>query len=628
MIFFFLDFNRKYVILNIVGEDMNYVNEEFFQNLKSKCSLVKKNMVKTLVMVPLSVSLVLGGTIPTVAYNYQEYQPYYDEDGNPTNRTENKTSSENEKESTSEKITTPSHTETKKQSTQQETTTTKPIKQESTTVNTQPSKQESVTTNTNQNFQTSVNFSTSSESSNFLNQIVSLSKEEGTSFANKVHNRPVTYKNSEYFGVDEALTRYENLKAYQSNVTFQIIQNGKINENLLKQKILANNEQCVGTNHYIRYKELSKSDFDKVFQALVDGLNTYLKDEIDIAKLEEKLNNLKIFEMGLAGSGVVSDEGDVLAVNLKVIAVQQKYYPQIDYLRFTVIHEASHLIQVNSLQEKNEQGWSRNYGIAYEWEDLKVNPLMNNWYVEGAAEDLAINHENVSDIPGYVNDVKAIQSLTVATIVRDDIEEDTISKLSLQSDLDKWFEVFNCKTKEDKKEIINMMFSFDIWLNQNRDFYDYYQSQTGKDLDRSTYEISLKSSIAQTLTKQFYENLSSKIVTSNVPLKDIFSSIEVFEMEMSRITWYASRQNTDNAIFVKMYQEIQDEFFDILAKKVHTNKSEIYNLYNSYYRDSQTNVIDNIMLNKEENDYMSKVMESRSTLKSKSGPVNQLSPYR
>ncbi len=537
---------------------MKYFNREFFTKLKGKLKIMKEKSVRRLTVLSLATILLVSGcgVHNNVNTPINTNSGYYQE----------------------------SYTSISNSSNTQETTITVPeIKSE-----------------------------LSEESLITLEKLTSISEQDYNNFVSYTHAFKVDYENSKYFQIDEALDKYKNINEYET-ISSNFIKDGKLEEEALKRRILDNNNQYFADRKSGRYSLLDSTTFDKVFNALVDSINYQLArgTDIDIAQLDDNLTNLRLFRMTSPGSGMVTDDG-ILAVNLEVIATRQLEYPNVDYLRMTVIHEGNHLMQISSVKEREEEGYSKNLGIAYSWDDLKVNPLLYTWYTESSAEYLKYyQYGEGAENTSYENQVKALEMLTLTTMLKDGADETTFAKLSFQSDLNKLFTLFNCQDDTEKLEILNMMYALEICLNQPTEFTKFYKEQTSSSLDIYSYQDSLKSSIAQTLTKRFYENLASYMKNNQISLKSIFSMISSFEVEMNRFTKYSNDYYIgSNESFINMYKEIQGEYFEILSNSLDMSIEELSTLYNSYYHDGIANV-NNATLETTEEDFINRLLQSR-----------------
>lgn len=324
------------------------------------------------------------------------------------------------------------------------------------------------------------------------------------------------------------------------------------------------------------------------------------------------------------GSGMVTDDG-IMAFNLEVIATRQQQYPNVDYLRMTVLHEGNHLVQVSSVKERENEGYDRNLGIAYSWNDLKVNPLLYTWYVESSAEYLKNYQygEGIERTANYENQVKSLESVTLATLLKDGVTETTFAQLSLQSDLNKLFEHFNCRTDADKLEVLQMMYSLEVCLNQPTEFSKFYKETTGSSLDIYNYQDSLKASIAQTLTKKFYENLAISTASNQYSLKDIFSIMSTFEIEMNRLTKFSNDYyEASNREFISNYGGIQRQYLELISKSLNMSVDDLLSLYNSYYHDDISKVNQMNTTNGKEN-FINELLQNRETNRQRA--VNEMS---
>lgn len=550
---------------------INYFNKDFFGKMKRRLKLIKEKKLRKLVTLSLSLSLLLSGC--GVLKSVRSDSPvtntstYYQENVSNSNPTSNQNSD------TFEVAEMPSDL--------------------------------------------------SREDKLLLEQIASINEQDYNNFFSYVHNLPVDYQNSEYFQIDQAFSRYQNIKEYET-VSSNFIKDGRIDEVALKQQIMKNNKEYFANKKSGKYSLLDNATFDKVFIALIDTLNYNLQSgmDIDIAQLDDNLTNLRIFRMTSPGSGMVTDDA-ILAVNLEVIATRQLEYPNVDYLRMTVIHETNHLTQASSVKEREMEGHSKNIGIAYSWDDLNVNPLLYTWYTESSAEYLKYyQYGEGAENSTYENQVKALEALTFTTILKDGVDETTLAKVSLQPDLNELFNIFNCQTDQDKIEILNMMYALEICLNQPTEFTKFYKEKTGTTLDLYSYQDSLKTSIAQTLTKRFYENLATRSIENKISLKEAFSFIATFELEMSRFTKYSNDYYMDtNESFLAMYRDIQNEYFAMLSNSLNRSVEELNSLYSTYYHDgisssNQTN------LSQGKADFMNRLLQSRN--ESKKYAINEI----
>lgn len=402
------------------------------------------------------------------------------------------------------------------------------------------------------------------------------------SFQNYISDIEVVYKDSDLFGVEEAFELYNNMNINNTSSN-TVINSNKVDENKLYQSVLENNKKFLKNDKTNKYKDINQSQLKNIVTIISVHLNEQLQvnNEIDINILDSTLKNLKIFECDIFGNACVELEDEKLCLNFKAINSLQQQNPDVDVLERTIKHESAHLIQVGYSQNSE---FKYNMGMSYSYSNLLVNPLYWQWYVEAAAEKLTL--KEIDDAPfSYRDQVKGLESLTLATIADKDSETTDIEELSLQKDLNRLFEYFNVDTASQKEEILKMMFSYDIIFSNNKEFVEYVKEKKGTfDLIQLyDYQDELKSSICQTLTKVFYSNLSNSLVGQEMSLNDVFSLIRVFETEMCRISDYDNATKTTiNSTFVNSYNSIQDEFFDNLSSATSISNDEIKLLYYGY----------------------------------------------
>ncbi len=122
-----------------------------------------------------------------------------------------------------------------------------------------------------------------------------------------------------------------------------------------------------------------------------------------------------------------------------------------------------------------------------------------------------------------------VYALEAAAIIDDDNSKDCICDLTYTNDLNELYRVFNCETEEEKREILNMMYSITIQQDGPEDFYDVYPGEEEQD-GVAILQRNLRGSIFTTLAQKFYSNLANEIQKEDaVTLQDAFFLIYNFE---------------------------------------------------------------------------------------------------
>ena len=124
------------------------------------------------------------------------------------------------------------------------------------------------------------------------------------------------------------------------------------------------------------------------------------------------------------------------------------------------------------------------------------------------------------------------------------------------------------------------------------------------------FEENLKGSVALTESKMFYTSLLKRINNKSISLNEVFSVISVFELEISRQTWYQSKYGNLEE-FLEGYNIIQEEFFGVLSINSGISIEEIKHLYYLYNANYSQEGVDVSFLSDKENTYLKYIVTSR-----------------
>ena len=461
---------------------------------------------------------------------------------------------------------------------------------------------------------------------------IKLSGEANTAVQKFISGVRTNYQHEELFGIEAALERYYAIKKYETTSN-EFITNGRLDRQKLRDRIKANNDEYLSSHSGNFYSAYSDADFSKLFGIFADTIDYWLGQAdaigIDINGLDEKLGYVKLLAGGMV-EGHVSNEGDILALNLSAIAGGQNAKPELDWFKNIAIHETNHFIQNAGAAAMAYEGYDLNVGLFYKWEDLTVNPLYWSWYIEGAAEKLKLEaYGQGAEVTHYDERVRALESIMLATILNEDYGIATAEKLSLQRDLDRFFTLLNCRTEEDKKEIVKMMYALEINFNESKDFFDAYESRTGSRMDsgdRRSLGFSYRASAAGTLAKVFYSDLANRMSAERLRLEDVFMLISAFEIELSRLTWYSSDGDRlrINMEFISNYASIQDRFFSELSEESGIGIDMIVKAYNAYHASSSPDSVQISFLSADENRAISELLTDRLRFNPKQRSINEV----
>ncbi len=398
-----------------------------------------------------------------------------------------------------------------------------------------------------------------------VNSNVSMDKNELLNFEQSINSIEVSYPYSELYGMADSLKNYNELN---KSITFEntLIENNQVNFDKFYNLVVANNEELVSS------KKTSHSNVKQICEIVCEIANNYLSNnpDADYGLLSKKLSTLKIEQYSGLDYGYYNSQKNTIGMN-----------PDVDTerLRKVIIHEVYHFLQNGPSAVVGDSNVESQSGFCYVFKNDKMNALNFTWLSEGGAEYLSMDYNKIKDPEIYTNVITNMQTIKTATILNKNNNTTNFEKLSLSNDLSDLFKYFNVTDDENKMEILNMMYAYELVIDLNqysssRTFYNLYRNEVNKyDL-----EDELKESIAKTLTKQFYSNLSE---FSNIKVKDAFSIISIYENELSRFLWYESKASKYQDFFT-VYNDIQRGYFELVANKLGVDAETLIEMYTKY----------------------------------------------
>lgn len=376
----------------------------------------------------------------------------------------------------------------------------------------------------------------------------------------------------------------ESLKMYEAETKFSN-NHQKILENVtvtsLYNKVLENNKNYLESKNICFYDEMSKSDIKKICEYIVETYNEYLINEnINIEETKCILNNLKIFEGSSAANAFINDEY-CLVVSPGMIDVLEimNDNKEVDVFKNTIIHETMHIAQMSCPDHISET--VKMIGTTPQYQDLSLNPLDFSWYYEASAEKCTVNYTN-DDPLVYEYMINYLESLSLATILNNNVKVSQNETNCYTKDLNSIFEMFDCTTEEEKIEIINMLYSIQIIEVEPEEFFNSLNNELTRD-ETSVLKKDLRSSICSTLTKYFYINLIEQTKNKDVTLQDLFFIITLFENDINSHINYNTQENYYYyGDFLTYYKQIQNDFFKVVASSSGYSYESILEQFNDY----------------------------------------------
>ena len=221
------------------------------------------------------------------------------------------------------------------------------------------------------------------------------------------------------------------------------------------------------------------------------------------------------------------------------------------------------------------------------YNDEEINPLIWFWLEEGLTE---INKSNCRDVPisTYRTYINYIKTLSFLLSIDSEVGCFPLEKMTFGHDMESFFALFDAKTDEDKKDIIRLMFSIDVFQTGPYQFYEKFKQEYGIDLNNDEeaeddYRLCLKADILEDFSILFFRNLAREINKGNVTLQDAYYLIKVFERRICdhfSVKYY--KYMIDGKDFFNSYISMRDEFFEILSEDNDFTAKEIKDNYMNY----------------------------------------------
>lgn len=449
-----------------------------------------------------------------------------------------------------------------------------------------------------------------------INSSITFDSNEMMGFANFVNRQEVIYPYSEIFNYDQVISKYNSVSNYTpSSVNY--FEGGYISADKVYSIVKDNNKKA----NLAEVAKMSDSELYKICSVISDTINEYIRNypDTNLNFLSEKLSELKILNYDNFSNGYYDATNGKMGFSTQYLnSISDEFYKTV------VRHETYHFLESNSLKERQDRNIDTRFGFLYKFNDVDVNSFDWLWYIEGATEYLANGNNTSQERKTYESAVKSIDCIKIATLLNGSVNVDDFENLVLSKDLDDFFEYFNCNTEQEKREILNLMYSYSIKYNMNSSADSFFKTYKTKYSDgKYNYQISkeLNNSIMKTLTKNFYYNLSLSLQNKTVTNEDIFALISIFESELSREFSYSVEYKNLESFF-EFYAEIQSEFFEIIAKKTNTSVDEIQGIYNAYNKKMDIDLTNNTIINGEKKDFYNFIKESR-----KSNRINSINYF-
>ena len=396
------------------------------------------------------------------------------------------------------------------------------------------------------------------------------------------------YPHSELFFLDEALERRAQMPPRAGVPQVDILANGRITADELFDLVTENNRILLEERSLALRRELDEEFLRFACELIAEVLTAELARHnfVNLDEIRYNVANLYILQAGRGmASGYISTSGGIgLNPNIMNDVAVIRRNPL--STEITIVHEVQHLLQwVPCRERERDTSVSRAFGFMYEFEDLKVNSMYWDWFIEAAAERLAVDFLD-AEVLAYITMVSYLDSLTFVNIFRDDVGVHDVARLTQQPSLEEFFAFFNAETPDEQREILNFFYAVEIIQLEPQDFMDIYEEWLGHPIeldDLIQLKVELRIGALETLTKAFYSNLSQAMVGRSIDLHDIFRLIAMYEATYNT---HFSYDNPDRFHIIRgslgNYLKMQDAFFAQIAEVLGVGVDDIKAGYNAY----------------------------------------------
>ena len=423
-------------------------------------------------------------------------------------------------------------------------------------------------------------------SNNDISPNIHLKKECADSLKSKLDGISVEFPYNDLYQTEECYKRLQTKIDVKQHRKSALNSSGKLTPEDLLHTVKQNNEDYLADKS--AFVEAPEDDYIiQICRLIVDTVEEMKKQypDVDWNRVYCNLGNLKImYKKGMVDNAQVTAD--------MVMNISPNMFKIVDIMsdengcRDVVIHEIMHIIQVGCPCEEIEH-CTRRCGISFRWDDFEFNTSDFGWLFEGSAERAMCNL--TGDEPfTYKYMINYICSLNLCTMLNQENPANYAETLSFFDDPNLLFKMFDCSSKEDCIEILNMMIAINIIQRQPDELMKAYGEQNNVDFkDQSVIDdlnCTLKPAIVTVFTKYFYKNLIGVLEKKeNITLNDVCYLISLFEATLdNHIKYTKTDYDKYNKDFIELYRTIRAEFFECIDDGKESDIIEYYRQHTIY----------------------------------------------
>lgn len=405
---------------------------------------------------------------------------------------------------------------------------------------------------------------------------------------NHIEKINTNYSYSNYYDINTCLEKY-NEETLRKNSNEELITNGKIDCNKLIKSVYNNNKEYLNSeNKNYFYKETSENNINKICNMITDIINSNIED-YDIEKLSYTLSKLRIFQKDESTAFAYVTSDLILVYNPKGIDSYKMIDPNKDKYDMNMedkilTHEIMHILQYLSSDLKEDNGIEA--GFCRKYDDVNVNSLWISWLLEGSAEKSMMDYYNTT-ASNYKNTISYISTYDLSRIFDSNYNVGDLENASFTGDLDSCFKMLNIKTKKDKLDFLNLVYSIELTQNDCDDFWAYYEKKTGYILDAdSKLEIKkeIRMNVINNLSCTYFKGLLNSVKKGNIKdLNTLFYFLRLWEIDSCNHIQATTTDYVDiSSDYMKWEYNLQTMIFEAISNSINLSYEEIEKLYDDY----------------------------------------------
>lgn len=425
---------------------------------------------------------------------------------------------------------------------------------------------------------------------------IALSDSDNASIMESLSGEESEFRMSEYYALDQAFNMYHNNAVDKSTET-TLLTNGLLDADKLIQAVNRNNNEVMPNNKNILnafYTKLDDSDIALICEEICKVVNG-TSDEFYINQIANTLENLTIFQQtGMMSNAAITTElafvyNPIMTENYGTMLRIKGHSEEYAWER-VIDHEIMHLIQYSASDNNKDNGIeigiSRMYNIPYAEKGIQVDSLYCPWLQEAAAELGMANYLDIE--PGtYEKKISYVTSYNLSRFYENCSGENALEKVGFKHTLEEAFAALGLESEGEQWDFLNFMYSIEITQSDPEDFWEYYESQTGKTLtdeEKLAIRLDIRTDAVKYMTENFFVNLTTAIHEGAIAdLDTAFYLMRLWELDTFNHLNYTEESSVEHATdFIIWYNQTQTAILSAIAESSNLDSEQVQTMYSEY----------------------------------------------